>query len=64
MNQFEIKHYYNLVYDVFAGDGWDNWTRVLYARKEGRVIPIKGSFLNKKDVESLLTYFKKEYNDV
>lgn len=60
----EIKHLYNLVYDVFVGQGWEQWTRVLYARKEGKVIPIKGAYLNKSDLATLLTLFKKEYNDV
>ena len=59
----EIKHLYNLVYDVFVGQGWEQWTRVLYARKEGKVIPIKGAYLNKTDQQQLLAYFKKEYND-
>lgn len=60
----EIKHLYNLVYDVFVGQGWEQWTRVLYARKEGKVIPIKGAYLNKTDQQQLLAIFKKEYNDV
>lgn len=64
MTDFEVKHLYNLVYDVFSGQGWDQWTRVLYARKEGKIIPLKGAYLNKHDMISLLTYFKKEYKDV
>ena len=60
----EVKHLYNLVYDIFTGHGWEQWTRVLYARKEGKVIPLKGAYLNKHDMEYLLTYFKKEYKDV
>ncbi len=60
----EVKHLYNLVYDIFTGHGWEQWTRVLYARKEGKVIPLKGAYLNKHDMENLLQYFKKEYKDV
>lgn len=33
------------VVDVFQGDGWENWTRIL--RKEGKLIHLRGAKLPK-----------------
>jgi len=43
--------------DVFVGDGWENWARVL--RKEGKLIHLKGIKLPK----IAYTYLEKEIFD-
>lgn len=35
---FHWKHLYGNVYDVFVGNGWDNWSRIRVGRDYSSVI--------------------------
>ena len=56
---FEIKHLpESNMYDVFAGKGWKNWSRVLVKAEFIRVI--KGNQLSEKTLQELFGHIQKE----
>lgn len=38
MPHFHYRHVDGIVYDVFIGNGWDNWTRVRVGRDYSQII--------------------------
>ena len=43
--------------DVFTGEGWENWTRLLYKNKV--LIPLSGEVLNKNQLEEVKQHIQR-----
>lgn len=45
------------MFDIFIGEGWDNWTRISRERN-GNYLPIAGAKLHQSLVQHLMNAFK------
>ena len=41
------------LFDVFVGDGWENWTRVRYNKQQRLLVKVNGANLPKEMVKQI-----------
>ena len=48
------------IFDCFLGDGWDNWTRVIWEKDHDSVKIIDGNHLNIKEKQEARLFIRKQ----